>query len=293
MQQTDRLTESMEHALTTRWRKTIWRPFLSAMQRYQMTQPHDRIAVCISGGKDSWLLAVCLRLLQKHSNIPFELAFLTMDPGFTPEKRAKLLETARRLELPLHVFETDIFRIIQDVKSPCHVCASMRRGNLYHEAQKLGCNKIALGHHMDDAAETVLLGLLYGGEFQAMLPKLYSRNFPGMQLIRPLYQVREARIISWQRAYALPIMACACRVTQREDGGKRREMKTLLAQIERTNPHAVGNIVLSTTRVNLNTVLGWRETRTSPLRSCMQDVLFSQNMDDNAQEMIDSGDASD
>lgn len=268
-------SDAVLHALTTRYRKTIWRPFLSAMQQYKMTQPNDHIAVCVSGGKDSLLLAMCMKLLQKHSDVPFALSFLTMDPGFSQDKVATLQDTAARLELPLHVFRTDIFRVIEGVKSPCHVCAAMRRGHLYHAAQDLGCNKIALGHHMDDAAETVLLGMLYGGAFQAMLPRLKSRSFPGMQLIRPLYFVRESRILAWQRAFLIPSMTCACRVTQREDGGKRREVKLLLRDLERGNPNVVGNIVRATTRVNLETLLSWRETQASPEQSVMDPLDIS------------------
>ncbi len=275
MQGDTALGDAIQHALTTRYRKTIWRPFLSAMQQFAMTKAHDRIAVCVSGGKDSLLLAMCLKLLQKHSDVPFELRFLTMDPGFAPEKLATLHDIAARLDLPLHVFETDIFRVIEDVKSPCHVCASMRRGHLYHAAQDLGCNKIALGHHMDDAAETVLLGMLYGGAFQAMLPKRNSQNFPGMQLIRPLYLVRESRILAWQRAFSIPSMTCACRVTQREDGGKRREVKLLLHDLERRNPNVVSNIVRATTRVNLGNLLSWRASQDEPVRSPLEGLHSS------------------
>lgn len=266
--------DAIQHALTTRYRKTIWRPFLSAMRQYRMTKPGDHIAVCISGGKDSFLMAMCLKLLQRHSKIPFALSYLTMDPGFAPEKLSALKETAARLDLPLHIFETDIFRAIEGVKSPCHVCAAMRRGHLYHAARDLGCNKIALGHHLDDAAETVLLGMLYGGAFQAMLPKLNSRSFPGMQVIRPLYFLRESRILNWQRAFSIHSMTCACRVTQREDGGKRREMKQLLKELERINPNVVSNIVRSTTRVNLQTLLSWRQTQASPEQSVMDTLDY-------------------
>lgn len=290
MQANENLEQAVMHALTTRYRRTIWRPFLSAMRRYAMTEAGDRIAVCVSGGKDSLLLAMCLKLLEQHTDVPFTLKFVTMDPGFAGEKLAALKDVAARLGLPLTVFRTDIFKVIQDVKSPCHVCAAMRRGHLYRAAGDLGCNKIALGHHMDDVAETVLLSMLYGGEFQTMLPRLSSRNFPGMQLIRPLYHVRESRIRAWLQAFGIPAMTCACRVTQRADGGKRREIKQLLETMERANPNAVSNIVRATVRVNLEGVLGWRVGRGGPVQSLPGLSADEERGDENDPAIIDTQD---
>ncbi|NCB36903.1 MAG: tRNA 2-thiocytidine biosynthesis protein TtcA, partial [Clostridia bacterium] len=182
----ENLKDQVERGITTAYRKTIWRYFVCAVKEYQLIQPGDRVAVCVSGGKDSFLLAKCMQLLHRHSMVPFELHFLSMDPGFSPEKRRTMEETAEALDIPLHFFETDIFESIEAARnSPCHVCASMRRGHLYKQAQLLGCNKIALGHHYDDVIETTMLSLLYGGEFKTMMPKLHSRNFEGMELIRP------------------------------------------------------------------------------------------------------------
>lgn len=255
--------------ITTRFRKTVWKRFLSAMQRYEMTQKGDKIAVCISGGKDSFLLALCLQLLRKHSDIPFDLCFLALDPGYDADHLQALSWTAQRLGLPLDVCGADIFRVIDaGVSSPCHVCASMRRGHLYKAAMERGCNKIALGHHFDDVVETILLSLLYGGEFKTMLPRLKSMNYPGMELIRPLYFVRERAILTWQEAYRLPALPCACRV-MREGGGKRREMKELLFMLEKSNPHVATSIFRSTCAVNVSTLLGWRAEAGTAVHSFM------------------------
>ena len=207
----ENLKDQVERGITTAYRKTIWRYFVCAVKEYQLIQPGDRVAVCVSGGKDSFLLAKCMQLLHRHSMVPFELHFLSMDPGFSPEKRCTMEETAEALDIPLHFFETDIFESIEAARnSPCHVCASMRRGHLYKQAQLLGCNKIALGHHYDDVIETTMLSLLYGGEFKTMMPKLHSRNFEGMELIRPFYLVREEQVKSFVARYGIPVMTCAC-----------------------------------------------------------------------------------
>ncbi len=248
-----------EHAITTRFRKPIWRRFIEGVQRYSLIKAGDNIAVCVSGGKDSLLLCKCMQILQRHSDVPFSLRFLAMDPGYTPENRALTERNAALLGIPLTVFESDIFQTVETVAtSPCHVCACMRRGHLYKEAQKLGCNKIALGHHFDDVVETILLSLLYGGQFKSMLPALDSRNFPGMRLIRPLFLVREEHIIAWRDALGIQTLACACRVTRKEGGGKRQEIKALLAALEKQNPMVKSNIFGAATHVNLQTILGYR-----------------------------------
>lgn len=248
-----------EHSVITTYRKPIWRNFISAVKNYQLIAPNDCIAVCISGGKDSLLLATCLRALQRHSEVPFELRYLCMDPGYTMENRAQVLENARRLEIPLEMFESDIFSVVNDVpSSPCHVCAAMRRGYLYKEAQKRGCNKIALGHHYDDAVATALMSLFYGGQFKTMMPKVKSDNWQGMELIRPLFLVREEHIIAWQQEQGLQCLRCACRVTSSEDGGKRKYIRDLIERLSQDNPKLKNNIFAALSAVDLDTVLGYR-----------------------------------
>ena len=264
----DNLKDQVERGITTAYRKTIWRYFVCAVKEYQLIQPGDRVAVCVSGGKDSFLLAKCMQLLHRHSMVPFELHFLSMDPGFSPEKRRTMEETAEALGVPLHFFETDIFESIESAKnSPCHVCASMRRGHLYKQAQLLGCNKIALGHHYDDVIETTMLSLLYGGEFKTMMPKLHSRNFEGMELIRPFYLVREEQVKSFVARYGIPVMTCACRVTKLEDGGKRKQVKQLIKDMKKTIPLVESSIFSSAQKVSLGAVLGWRVRDEGPFSS--------------------------
>lgn len=251
--------QEVEHGITTSYRKTIWRYFVCAVKEYGLIKPGDRVAVCVSGGKDSFLLAKCIQLLHKHGLIPFELFFLSMDPGFTQAKREVLEQTAEALCIPIHIFETDIFATIEDAKnSPCHICASMRRGHLYKQAQLLGCNKIALGHHYDDVIETTMLSILYGGEFKTMMPKLRSRNFGGMELIRPLYLVREEQVKSFTARYQIPAMTCSCRITQSEDGGKRKQVKQLIKDLKKINPNVESSIFSSAEKVSMGAVLGWR-----------------------------------
>ena len=264
----DNLKDQVERGITTAYRKTIWRYFVCAVKEYQLIQPGDRVAVCVSGGKDSFLLAKCMQLLHRHSMVPFELHFLSMDPGFSPEKRRTMEETAEALGVPLHFFETDIFESIEAAKnSPCHVCASMRRGHLYKQAQLLGCNKIALGHHYDDVIETTMLSLLYGGEFKTMMPKLHSRNFEGMELIRPFYLVREEQVKSFVARFGIPVMTCACRVTKLEDGGKRKQVKQLIKDMKKTIPLVESSIFSSAQKVSLGAVLGWRMRDEGPFTS--------------------------
>lgn len=264
----ENLKDQVERGITTAYRKTIWRYFVCAVKEYQLIQPGDRVAVCVSGGKDSFLLAKCMQLLHRHSMVPFELHFLSMDPGFSPEKRRTMEETAEALGVPLHFFETDIFESIEAAKnSPCHVCASMRRGHLYKQAQLLGCNKIALGHHYDDVIETTMLSLLYGGEFKTMMPKLHSRNFEGMELIRPFYLVREEQVKSFVARFGIPVMTCACRVTKLEDGGKRKQVKQLIKDMKKSIPLVESSIFSSAQKVSLGAVLGWRMRDEGPFTS--------------------------
>lgn len=233
-----------ERSLIKKYRKTLWNPFIAAVKRYELISPGDRIAVCISGGKDSIVLAKLMQELQRHTDQPFELVFLVMDPGYNPANRQLIEENARRLEIPITVFESDIFDVtVQVDRNPCYLCAKMRRGFLYSKARELGCNKIALGHHMSDVIETTLLGLFYGAQLQSMPPKLHSKNFPGMELIRPLYCVHEDAIIAWKDYNQLRFLQCACRFTEARDASgdgigesKRQEMKVLIRELKKTNP---------------------------------------------------------
>lgn len=253
------------------FRKPIWRKFIASVKNYGLIAPGDHIAVCVSGGKDSLLLAVCMRELSRYSDVPFTVSYLSMDPGYTPENRALMIGNAQRLGFDPHVFDSPIFAAVDSVERGfCHICASMRRGYLYKEAQRLGCNKIALGHHLDDAVETVLLSLLYGGEYKTMMPRLKSKNFPGMSLIRPLYLVRERDVVAWRDFMGLETLRCACRVTQSEEGGKRKYVKNLLATLERETPAVIGNIFHSLEHVNLQTVLGYQLRSDAPLCRVME-----------------------
>lgn len=248
------------------FRKEIWRKFIASVKNYHLIQPGDHVAVCISGGKDSLLLATCMREMAKYSDVPFQVSYLSMDPGYTKENREKMIANAEKLGFELHVFDSPIFEALETLnRGFCHVCASMRRGYLYKEAKKLGCNKIALGHHMDDAVETILLSLFYGGEYKTMMPRLKSKNFEGMELIRPLYLVRERDIIAWQQHMGLDTLRCACQVTQSEDGGKRKQVKELLCRLEKETPGVFGNIFHSIEHVNLQTILGYQQRTDSPI----------------------------
>ena len=254
-------------ALTGRWRKNIWRPFMSAIKEYNLVSEGDRIAVCVSGGKDSMLLAKCMQELKRHSPLSFDLVFLCMDPGYAPENRRQIENNAALLGIPVEFFETDIFDAIEVMGgSPCYMCAKMRRGYLYRRARDMGCNKIALGHHYDDAVETLLMSMIYAGSIQGMLPRLKSDSVPGMELIRPLYKVHESEIIAWRDGHELSFLACACRTTRdmqlRADGSadsKRLEMKNLLAYLNHLNPDAGRNIFRSLHNVNLDAVISWKQ----------------------------------
>ncbi len=254
------------HTITTTYRKTVWQPFLRALKQYQLISAGDRIAVCISGGKDSMLLAMLLRHLQPISEVPFELTYLCMDPGYAPRNRARIEENAQKLELHLTFFETQIFNVADaQEKSPCYLCARMRRGALYAKAQELGCNKIALGHHFSDVVETTLMGMLWGAQIQGMLPKLRSQNFIGMELIRPMYCIHEDHIIAWARQNELSFLQCACRVTERNADpdavmlSKRQETKELLRTLRKENPLVERNIFNSIHTASLDTMVGYKQ----------------------------------
>lgn len=253
-----------ERSLIKTYRKTLWNPFIAAVKRYELIAPGDKIAVCISGGKDSIVLAKLMQELQRHTDHPFELVFLVMDPGYNPANRALIEENARKLEIPITVFESNIFEVTTVVdRNPCYLCAKMRRGFLYSKAQELGCNKIALGHHMSDVIETTLLGLFYGAQMQSMPPKLHSKNFPGMELIRPLYCVHEDAIIAWRNYNELRFLQCACRFTEARDASedgvgdsKRQEMKQLLRELKKTNPTIEKSIFAAIHDAQIDTLAG-------------------------------------
>ena len=237
--------ELIERSIIKKFRKTIWNPFTLAVRQYQLIQPGDRIAVCISGGKDSMLMAKLMQLLQRYSEVPFEVVFLVMDPGYNEINRNKIESNAALLHIPITVFETDVFEVANNSeKNPCYLCARMRRGYLYSKAQSLGCNKIALGHHFNDVIETTVMSMFYGSQMQAMLPKLHSTNFEGMELIRPLYCIHEEDILAWKQYNDLEFIQCACRFTENctmcDNGGggsKRQEVKILLRRLRRDNPN--------------------------------------------------------
>lgn len=264
----DRCRE-IERSIIKRYRKSIWRPFIKGIQEYELIQEGDKIAVCISGGKDSMLLAKLLQELQRHGKMHFELKFLSMNPGYSPKNKEKLLSNAELLHIPLHMFDTEIFDIVKNVEeNPCYLCARMRRGHLYKNAQDLGCNKIALGHHFDDVVETILMGMMYGGQIQTMMPKLHSTNFSGMELIRPMYLIKEADIITWKNYNQLEFLQCACRFTENisksGDGvgeSKRQEMKEWIKKMRETSEVIDRNIFRSVHDVNLDTLIGYHNTK--------------------------------
>lgn len=256
----------IERSIIKKFRKSIWNPFILAVKRYELIKEGDRIAVCISGGKDSMLLAKLMQELHRHSDVPFELKFLVMDPGYNAANREKIESNARLLHIPITVFETDIFEIADSVtQSPCYLCARMRRGHLYSKAKELGCNKIALGHHFSDVIETTLLGMFYGSQLQAMLPKLHSTNFEGMELIHPMYCIHEEDVVAWRNYNNLEFIQCACRFTEKytlcsNEGGisKRQEIKQLIKKLKAENPLIEKSIFNSIHSVCLDTMLGYK-----------------------------------
>ncbi|MBQ6373953.1 MAG: tRNA 2-thiocytidine biosynthesis protein TtcA [Clostridia bacterium] len=256
--------QRMEQEILTVRRKALWRPFMRAIRQYRLIQPGDRIAVCISGGKDSMLLAKLMQLLVRHTEVPFEAVWLVMDPGYRPEVRGRIEANARRLEIPATVIESDVFEAAaSQEKRPCFLCARMRRGCLYRHAQALGCNKIALGHHFDDVIETTLMAMLYGGQIQAMPPRLRAQNFPGMELIRPMYMIRERDIIAWRDDWGFSFAQCACRFTEEAGeagaGSKRQAVKRLIAALDADDPKVSRNIFNSVHTVQLDTLVGWKQ----------------------------------
>ncbi len=258
--------QEIERSIVKKYRKEIWRPFVKAVQEYELIKEGDKIAVCISGGKDSMLLAKCMQELQKHGKIPFELVFLVMDPGYNEINRQTIINNAKLLNIPIEIFETDIFNIVAEVdESPCYLCARMRRGYLYKNAKAHGCNKIALGHHFDDVIETILMGMLYSGQIQTMMPKLHSTNFEGMELIRPMYHIKEEAILHWKEYHELQFIQCACRFTENctlcDNGGggsKRQEMKALIKKFRSQSNIIDRNIFRSVENVSLDTVIAYK-----------------------------------
>jgi Predicted ATPase of the PP-loop superfamily implicated in cell cycle control len=251
-----------------RFHEKLMSPFTKAIRDYQLLQPGDRVAVCISGGKDSMLMAKLFQELQRHRKFPFELVFLVMDPGYNELNRLMIETNAAALGIPVTIFETKIFDIVDEIpQSPCYLCARMRRGHLYHKAQELGCNKIALGHHYDDVIETILMGMLWSGQFQTMMPKVHSKNFEGMELIRPMSLIRESDIMAWRDYHGLHFIQCACHFTDtcsscREDGApvsKRMETKQLIRKLHETNPDVEANLYNTARCVNLDKILGYKQ----------------------------------
>lgn len=270
--ETDSIKE-IEENLRKKYHKKIFSPFAKALNRYELLKENDKVAVCISGGKDSFVLAKCFQELKRHDKFNFELEFISMDPGYNGHNRRLLEENAKKMGIPLHIFNTDIFDTVVNVeKSPCYLCARMRRGHLYAKAKELGCNKIALAHHYDDVIETILMGMLYGAQIQTMMPKLKSKNFEGMELIRPLYLVREESIKRFRDENKLTFLQCACRFTDHcgsdvnelakrefEDNSKRKEIKKLISMLKEVNENVENNIFKSIENVNIDTVIAYKK----------------------------------
>ena len=255
-----------DRSIIKKYRKEIWAKFVKAVKDYKLINENDRVMVCISGGKDSFLLAKCVQELQKHGGIPFEACYVCMNPGYNEANKIKIFENAKILNINLEMFDSDIFEVANSLneKSPCYMCARMRRGHLYNKAKELGCNKIALGHHFDDVIETTLLSMFYGSEVKTMLPKLHSENFENIELIRPLYLVKENSILAWAKYNNLEFINCACKFTERvslsdEPVSKRKEMKELIKYLRELNPDIDYNIFKSLDNINLNCVLGTKK----------------------------------
>lgn len=265
-EQKQKINEDVEQSIRKKFHKKIWSKFTKAINQYQLVKEGDSIAVCISGGKDSMLMAKLFQELKRHSKFSFDVKFPVMDPGYNAVNRKVIEENAKKLNIPIQIFESDIFESVYHVeKSPCYLCARMRRGHLYSYAKELGCNKIALGHHYDDVIETILMGMLYGAQIQTMMPKLHSTNFEGMELIRPLYLIREEDIKAWRDYNGLHFIQCACKFTDtcttcnnEENQSKRVEIKELIKELKKTNPFVEGNIFKSVENVNLDTVVAYK-----------------------------------
>ena len=255
--------QEIEKELTKIYRKNIWSKFVKAICDYEMIKEGDRIAVCISGGKDSALMAKCFQELKKHRKMNFDLEFIVMDPGYAPENREKIINNCKILNIPITMFETSIFESVERIEeNPCYICARMRRGYLYEKAKELGCNKIALGHHFNDVIETIVMGMLYGAQFQTMMPKVNSTSHPGMELIRPMYLIKEDDIIKWRDRNNLDFLACACKMTDKskydENVSKRKEVKELIKKLKSIYDNIDINIFNSVQNVNLGTVISYQ-----------------------------------
>lgn len=259
-------SKDVERSINKRFHKAIWSRFTAALNDYDLIHEGDKIAVCISGGKDSMLMAKLFQELKRHNKFPFEVVYIVMDPGYNARNREKIEYNAKILNVPVQIFESNIFESVLHIdKSPCYICARMRRGYLYAKAKELGCNKIALGHHFDDVIETVLMGMLYGGQVQTMMPKLHSTNFEGMELIRPMYLIREQDIIRWRDYNGLEFLQCACKFTEQtandrhESDSKRLEIKNMIREMKKINPQVENNIFKSVENVNLSTVIAYKK----------------------------------
>ncbi len=256
--------KEIERSIIKKYRKEIWSKFVKAIIEYELIKENDKVMVCISGGKDSFLLAKCIQELKRHGKVKFDACYVVMDPGYKKENREMILDNAENLNIPLEIFESDIFEVADKLsyEKPCYMCARMRRGFLYSKAKELGCNKIALGHHFDDVIETTLLSMFYGSEIKTMMPKLHSDHFEGLELIRPLYLVKEEDILSWKKYNNLTFLNCACRFSEEtetidDSKSKRQEMKNLIKKLRKVNKHIDYNIFKALDNVNLNCVLGY------------------------------------
>ncbi len=259
--------KDIERSIIKKYRKDIWSKFVKACQEFELIGENDKIMVCISGGKDSFLLAKCMEEIKRHGKINFDLCFVCMNPGYSEKNKELILKNAKKLNIDLEMFESDIFDIVKDVdRSPCYLCARMRRGCLYNKAKELGCNKIALGHHFDDVIETILLSMFYGAEVKTMMPKLHSENFEGLELIRPMYFIHEEDIKSWAKFNGLTFLNCACRFTEEnyekvETDSKRLEMKRLIKELKKNNPNIDYNIYKALDNINLDCVIGYKKNK--------------------------------
>ncbi len=275
--------QEIERSIIKKYRKEIWRRFIRAVNDYELIQENDKIMVCISGGKDSFLLAKCMQELHRHGQMHFEAHYVLMNPGYQQSHQEMILENAKKLNIPIEIFESNIFAVIEKIatKSPCYLCARMRRGYLYDYAKQIGCNKIALGHHFDDVIETTLLSMFYGSEIKTMMPKLPSENFAGLELIRPLYLVKEESIVSWRDYNHLSFLNCACKFTEKnllsnDNTSKRQEMKELIKHLRKMNPDIDYNIFKALDNVNLNCVLGVRKN--GKHKSFLEDYQNNKNL---------------
>ncbi len=257
--------QEIERSIIKKFRKELWSKFVKAIKEYELIEDNDKIMVCISGGKDSFLLAKCFQELERHGKQNFTAEYVSMDPGYNEANRKLIEKNAKELNIPIKIFESDVFDVANTIagENPCYMCARMRRGYLYSKAKELGCNKIALGHHFDDVIETTLLSMFYGAEVKTMMPKLHSDNFPGLELIRPLYLVKEDDIIAWKKSNDLTFLNCACKFTEEasidEEKSKRKEIKHLIKELKKVNPNVDNNIFTALNNVNLNCVIGTKK----------------------------------